>query len=397
MVTVRIHIDGWHQHYGIRIDLEQNTAGMTVLQTFGEIGVIIVISNVAVLCETLFWGESLLLRFSPTWPDLTRSCFRRKGLKSRLNLVMLIATVIMFISASMQLALDIFSLMVVIQGALIDQSIPNLDSRLVAVTKITSSFVSNFLDMINSYFNGIESGMFQFMLSDMIVVWRAWTLCSENRKLMVGPLLTLLGSIATAIASMGVQTKVLLKGSIRLGQVAGALQYASWALSLATNLATTSLIGYKAWKHRQSIKDNLGQGNSRTKVEKIMALLVESGGIYCIFWITLLVTNFVTIRVFGRPHSVTDVIVPNAVQLAGIYPTVILVLVSLEKTIWDSRGSVVESIGGNSAHMEFAPGPGIVSKTTASRHQISVIQLDTGMQSVDFERDDYRDSIKASV
>ena len=66
---------------------------------------------------------------------------------------MLIATVIMFISASMQLALDIFSLMVVIQGALIDQSIPNLDSRLVAVTKITSSFVSNFLDMINSYFN----------------------------------------------------------------------------------------------------------------------------------------------------------------------------------------------------------------------------------------------------
>lgn len=42
---------------------------------------------------------------------------------------------------------------------------------------------------------GIESGVFQFMLSDMIVVWRAWTLCSENRKLMVGPLLTLLGSI----------------------------------------------------------------------------------------------------------------------------------------------------------------------------------------------------------
>ena len=81
----------------------------------------------------------------------------------------------------------------------------------------------------------------------------------------------------------------------------------------------------------------------------------------------------------------------------GIYPTVILVLVSLEKTIWDSRGSVVGSIGGNNTHMEFAPGPGIVSKTTASRHQISVIQLDTEMQAVEFDRDDYRDSIKASV
>ena len=33
------------------------------------------------------------------------------------------------------------------------------------------------------------------MLSDMIVVWRAWTLCSENRRMMVGPILALLGCI----------------------------------------------------------------------------------------------------------------------------------------------------------------------------------------------------------
>ena len=33
------------------------------------------------------------------------------------------------------------------------------------------------------------------MLSDMLVVWRAWTLCNENRMMMVGQLLALLGSI----------------------------------------------------------------------------------------------------------------------------------------------------------------------------------------------------------
>ena len=81
----------------------------------------------------------------------------------------------------------------------------------------------------------------------------------------------------------------------------------------------------------------------------------------------------------------------------GIYPTVILVFVSLEKTIWDSRGSIVGSIDGNTTHMEFAPGPGIVSKDTASRHQVSVIQLDTEMQAVEFERDDHRDAINAAV
>ena len=111
-----------------------------------------------------------------------------------------------------------------------------------------------------------------------------------------------------------------------------------------------------------------------------------------------------------------NIILPTSVQLAvsdcitasrdelktgicaqGIYPTGVLVLISLEKTIWDSHGSVVGSIDGNTTHMEFAPGPGIVSKNTASRHQISVIQLDTEMQAVEFDREDYRDSIKASV
>ena len=52
---------------------------------------------------------------------------------------MLIATIIMFSSASMNLALDIFSDMVVIRGALIDQSSLNLDSRQAAVTDILSS------------------------------------------------------------------------------------------------------------------------------------------------------------------------------------------------------------------------------------------------------------------
>ena len=66
---------------------------------------------------------------------------------------MLIATIIMFTSASMQLALDIFSLMVVIRGALIDQSIPDLDSRLAEVEKILSSFNHTVFAVIISILN----------------------------------------------------------------------------------------------------------------------------------------------------------------------------------------------------------------------------------------------------
>ncbi|ETW84728.1 hypothetical protein HETIRDRAFT_425964 [Heterobasidion irregulare TC 32-1] len=144
------------------------------------------------------------------------------------------------------------------------------------------------------------------------------------------------------IASVGMELKSVFTHNPQLSLVAGTLQ-----------------------QHRQCIKEKLGQGNSKTRVAKIMALLVESGGLYCNFW--------------------------------GIYPTGVLVLVSLEKTMWDSRDSVVGYIDGNTTHLEFAPGPGIVSKNTASRHQIGTIQLDTEMQAVEFDRDAYMDSIESEV
>ena len=190
-------------------------------------------------------------------------------------------------------------------------------------------------------------------------------------------------------------------------------------------------------KHRQFIKENLGQGSSRTRVEKIMALLVESGGLYCIFWVSapgrsgdirynlswhslpqiiLISTYFTPINVFGSPNALSEITLSTNIQLAvsacinvyrdalntglcaqGVYPTGVLVLVSLEKTIWDSRGSVVGYSDDNTTHLDFAAGPGIVSQDTASRHRIGIIQLCTEMRAVEFERDDYRDSIECAV
>ena len=66
---------------------------------------------------------------------------------------MLIATIAMFSSASMSLALDIFSDMVVIRGALIDQSLLNLDSRQMEVTDILSSVGPTVISTINAVIN----------------------------------------------------------------------------------------------------------------------------------------------------------------------------------------------------------------------------------------------------
>ena len=40
-------------------------------------------------------------------------------------------------------------------------------------------------------------------------------------------------------------------------------------------------------QHRQFLREHLGAGGSSTQVLKIMALLVESGMIYCLVWVSV--------------------------------------------------------------------------------------------------------------
>ncbi|KAI0030276.1 hypothetical protein K488DRAFT_54556, partial [Vararia minispora EC-137] len=64
-----------------------------------------------------------------------------------------------------------------------------------------------------------------------------------------------------------------------------AIGTATLILSLASNLIATSLISWRAWRHRQEIRDHLISGTRRTMVERLLALLVESGVLYCAVWV----------------------------------------------------------------------------------------------------------------
>lgn len=109
--------------------------------------------------------------------------------------------------------------------------------------------------------------------------------------------------VAVAITACGLRIR-LAYGYVEVIDVIGArMQQTSWALSLATNMVATSLIAYKAWsvlhvrslkrsmfrcltrKHQKSIRSNLGSLKRPTKIQKILALLVGSGLLYCILWV----------------------------------------------------------------------------------------------------------------
>ncbi|KAI0026601.1 hypothetical protein K488DRAFT_75218, partial [Vararia minispora EC-137] len=63
-----------------------------------------------------------------------------------------------------------------------------------------------------------------------------------------------------------------------------ALGSATLALSLVSNVASTSLISWKAWFQRKQIREYLSSGSRRTFIERFMALLVESSLFYCALW-----------------------------------------------------------------------------------------------------------------
>ncbi|KAK1234554.1 hypothetical protein PQX77_002242, partial [Marasmius sp. AFHP31] len=92
--------------------------------------------------------------------------------------------------------------------------------------------------------------------------------------------------------------------------------------------------------YRQAIKAYLYQCRQRTRAEKVLVLLLESGFIYSILWIIQLVVILLP-PVKSFPGKVLQQIFTAAsIQLVGIYPTLLVVLIYLQRSMWDPTGTI---------------------------------------------------------
>lgn len=106
-------------------------------------------------------------------------------------------------------------------------------------------------------------------ISDVIVTWRAWVLWPCNRWVQVVLGLCVLGDIV---------------GLVLGGVVSLSAGFPGAVASLATNVITTALISWKAWRHHKDIKVHLGAYVRRTRVEKTLLVFIESGLVYALLW-----------------------------------------------------------------------------------------------------------------
>ncbi|KAF9065959.1 hypothetical protein BDP27DRAFT_1297897 [Rhodocollybia butyracea] len=173
------------------------------------------------------------------------------------------------------------------------------------------------------------------ILSDGVVVWRARVICnsdwsSRTLKIPVAMLCCFSISVAATIIIRILLESPEAGSDARLFRVLSRAldvsQILNMVFSLLTNLFSTSIVGVKAWKYHQNIKKDFEclQGK-KSKADKVLVILVESGVLYTFFGIGILIpATFIHLP----SGTLADIFTPVGFQIAGIYPLVVLLLVN---------------------------------------------------------------------
>ncbi|KAM5541480.1 hypothetical protein V8D89_005034 [Ganoderma adspersum] len=202
----------------------------------------------------------------------------------------------------------------------------------------TTSYILNFVLAVN------------VTLGDALVWWRVCFLWRKKSIIALGVVF-----ITGTFDEFYVQPHVDLQPLRSYDDVYGGI---SGLLSMVTNVTATSLIGIKAWDHREVLRQGPGSARGRwnTPTMRVLMLLVESGAAYCIILGIALTNNIVSRSESASrtPSGAAFVSVTTAflsgcfVPVLAIYPTVIIVIVAVNWSLIDNTLADCYTSGGPS-------------------------------------------------
>ncbi|KAJ3993200.1 hypothetical protein F5050DRAFT_1714681 [Lentinula boryana] len=259
---------------------------------------------IAVIPQTLVYGEC--------------SSFLRRGLATRARKILFGVTIFMFLLSTAYWIASISTLIQLIQ-------VWFLASNSDAQSPPSYLPVFNALVLVN------------YILTDGVVVWRAWVICSvDGKKALTMCLLMLSLAIVSVTATIVIRITLMVINT-QTGELFNDLnhginvtQVATLVLSLLTNSLATYLISLKAWKSRVEIRNDLDATvDKHLRVGKIFALLIETGIIYSLSCLTVLISTLIPLK----EGTLGDLYTPVNTQLAGMYPVVVLLLITQDQTL----------------------------------------------------------------
>ncbi|KAE9398310.1 hypothetical protein BT96DRAFT_1020176 [Gymnopus androsaceus JB14] len=241
-----------------------------------------------------------------------------KGLRTRVRKILFFMSLFMYIISTVHWSLSVANTILTFKNDFIS---PALD-------------VSFYLPLFNAII------LINYFLTDGVVVWRAWVLCNDQSrgvlKIPIALLICLAITVAVTIAFRIRLTVLPISPELftLMNRALNASQIASLVISLMANISATVIISMKAWKSRRDITRDFAR--KQTNGNKVMALIVDSGILYCFFGITFLSTSLIPLK----NGKLGDIYTPVTFQFAGIYPIVVILLInqgsSMDKTVFMS-------------------------------------------------------------
>ncbi|KAF9458610.1 hypothetical protein BDZ94DRAFT_1270224 [Collybia nuda] len=293
----------------------QNISDSALLEAYGKS---LVHGLVNTSMVTLFYGIFVLLYVQAVLTHLKiRGATRPQLLISLMcSFTFILATVeeVALLSGS---GIAIHSILIGYKDLPLEQRFPLLNQRLLGPT------------LVNMWIPFI-----QFIISDAVLVWRAFVLMQRRRWLMILPLLLLLGSAASLFADVIIKAVVISKHQEQKGFLPanGILEAAGVCLSLATNVVATAVFTFIYWNHRRDVTAGLGR-HQTTQAVRVLALLVESGVIYCLVQAVYVILGFFSGGSLKAMDYIQRVVDAIFFGLSGIYPTAVVALVHGHRTL----------------------------------------------------------------
>ncbi|KIP02727.1 hypothetical protein PHLGIDRAFT_122215 [Phlebiopsis gigantea 11061_1 CR5-6] len=298
----------------------------------------------------------------------TRGLLQR-GLKHPANAIILLVLYMVFLLSSALWALEVAQLfglveMLLSPNGLSTDALFNRFYDLVArESRITGILFDIQVSPRLSERSFVESDWVsaQMIVGDVLVIWRASAIWFEKKSVVLLPLfwwaLTIINMIVQAsFCHSGVATT-------NYGKVCKATNILAPTLSITTNISVMIIILWKVWLLRDKVMDVWHRRKSN-KVFTVFVLCVESGTLYVVMLITdLLVTSLVTGGNETVGRMVDCISGYSTVQLVGIYPT--LMLVVLRESVWNASEETGYTLNVSTAHFATRPSLGDISSRTA--------------------------------
>ncbi|KAL0069953.1 hypothetical protein AAF712_002848 [Marasmius tenuissimus] len=256
--------------------------------------------------------------------------WRRKDGIKRARVILGLAVVVLFFLGTADLCCTVAYYVMGLQKFLVDDAeVP--DRPVTQIDTVTRTMEQHrILGLMHSILFPVA-----FVIGDAVVIWRACALSGKKKKIVFLLVILQLALTGAAFGWIGcyVATGMPLTRSDRCEP----FYNTTFVLSVMTNIGGTAAIGYTSWSHWKAIREYFKSSNRPARAEKVTVLLVESGLFYIVLLIAQVVaTTFPDSRLSYLTSGVD--VLGISTQLVGIYPTALIVLVFLKRSLWEING-----------------------------------------------------------